>query len=52
MIYCNKITSENVYKMSELELNHTLDGCELYCDKYYQCQTVALMNDRLKESEI
>lgn len=49
MIYCNKIKSDYVYKMSESELNKKLDDCELNCDKYSQCQTVALMNDMLKE---
>ena len=51
MTYCNKITSNEVYQMHESKLNNTLDNCELYCPKYYQCQTVALMNDRLKENE-
>ena len=47
MGYCDKITSEMVYKMTETELNKTLDNCE-NCDRYYQCDTVALMNDELK----
>lgn len=49
MSYCSHITSEQVYKMVEFELNHILDNCELNCDRYSQCDTVALMNDKLKE---
>lgn len=51
MSYCNKeIKAENILNdMSEDDLNFTLASCEMTCDKYYQCDTVCLMNDRLKE---
>ena len=47
MSYCNEITAEKIYKMSEAELNQTLDKCE-NCPRYTQCDTVALMQDELK----
>lgn len=49
MSYCNKITSNEVYEMQKPELEHTLNGCELYCNRYSQCDTVCMMNDRLRE---
>ena len=53
MTYCNKITSNKIYKMNETELNQTLNTCEA-CSKYHQCDTVALMNNelQLKQGEI
>lgn len=51
MSYCNKrIEAKNILSnISEDDLNYTLASCEQTCDNYYQCDTVALMQDRLKE---
>ena len=51
MSYCIKeITANNILNnMSEDDLNFTLASCEMTCDRYYQCDTVCLMQDRLKK---
>ena len=53
MSYCNEITSEKIYEMTEEELNTTLDKCE-NCPRYTQCDTIALMQDELlvKQGEL
>lgn len=50
MAYCNKqITATNILNnMSIDDLEFTLASCEQNCDRYYQCDTVALMQDELK----
>lgn len=50
MSYCKKgIDAHNILNnMSTDDLEFTLASCEQNCDKYYQCDTVALMNDELK----
>lgn len=50
MSYCNKkIKSNKIDDMSDDDLGFTLASCEQDCNKYYQCDTVALMQDKLKE---
>lgn len=48
MSYCNKIMANKIYKMSELELKHILNNCELKCPKYSSCDTIALIDNELK----
>ena len=51
MSYCKKgIEAYNILNnMSEDDLCFTLDSCEQNCDRYFQCDTVLLMEDTLKE---
>ena len=41
----------NMTGCCEIDENWTLDDCEAKCSKYYNCYTVALANDVLKEYE-
>ena len=38
----------DISKLSELQINGILDNCEK-CQRYFQCQKVAELNDKLKE---
>lgn len=50
MSYCAKhIKANDIDNMSDDDLEFTLASCEQNCNKYYQCDTVALMQDKLKE---
>ena len=50
MSYCKKeICSKDIVDMSDDDLGFTLDRCERSCNKYYRCDTVALIQDRLQE---
>lgn len=45
------IKSAEIYSASREELNSMLDKCEQNCPKYYRCDLVAEMNDKLKEMD-
>ncbi len=48
MSYCPKeIKIVNIENMSIDDLEFTLASCEQSCDRYYQCDTVAYLQDRL-----
>lgn len=53
MSYCHKGFLAWAYDidhyMSEDDIEFTLDSCEQNCDRYYGCDTVAYMEDKLKE---
>lgn len=49
MSYCKHIDIKQVDDMSELELNHTLNNCELSCSRYSLCDTCSYMLDKIKE---
>jgi hypothetical protein len=53
MSYCNKgIKCSDIDNVLDYKLiSSTLDVCENYCDRYFLCDTVAYMNDKLKEKE-
>lgn len=46
-----RIDSNLINKMNEKDLLFTLSNCEANCPKYYYCDYVALMDDKLKELE-
>ena len=39
----------DIDKMNDFILDCILSQCEKSCIKYFQCDTIALMQDRLKE---
>ncbi len=49
MSYCDNICVYDINKMNDFILDCVLSQCEKSCIKYFQCDTVALMQDRLKE---
>lgn len=51
MSYCNnEIKALNILNnMDKNIIETTLSNCEKTCNRYYQCDTVALMEDRIKE---
>ncbi len=52
MSYCKKgIDAIHIAQISQNEIEFTLASCEQSCDRYYQCDTVALMLDELKKRE-
>lgn len=53
MSYCKKeIEAADVIKTLSIDdLEFDLASCEQSCDRYYQCDTVALMLDELKKRE-
>lgn len=49
MNYCNDINANAIDAMNDVVLDCMLSQCEKLCDRYFQCDTVALMQDKLKE---
>lgn len=49
MSYCDNIGACDVENMDDFILDCVLSQCEQSCIKYFQCDTVALMQDKLKE---
>ncbi len=51
MSYCTKeIKCGTIDILPNRLIEITLDNCEANCDRYFQCDTVAYMNDKLKEN--
>lgn len=47
-----EMTAEKILaEFGEDDLDFTLASCEQTCDRYYQCDYVALMEDLLKEKQ-
>lgn len=49
MSYCNKIDCSDLENMKPYQFENRLDYCVEHCDKYFTCDTVAYMDDKLKE---
>lgn len=48
LMYCKKIDCVDIEKSNNQSIEETLNNCELKCNRYYQCDTVAFMEDELK----
>lgn len=49
MSHCKKINISDLEKMKPYQFSNRLDYCVEHCDRYFQCDTVAYMDDKLKE---
>lgn len=49
MSYCNKIDCSDLENMKPYQFENRLDYCVEHCDKYFTCDTVAYMDDKLKK---
>lgn len=50
MSYCKDLDCADIDKIKPYQVMFLVDYCEQYCDRYFQCDTVAYMNDKLKET--
>lgn len=49
MSYCKILDCADIDKMKPYQISTKLDYCIEHCDRYFQCDTVAYMDDKLKE---